>query len=281
MTSSTPKTAYTLSILIVILTIVASAGGLLIDGLYRDNAFVTAGWRGNDLVTLLVAVPILAVSLVYSMRGSRRAQVIWLGALDYVLYNYSFYLFGTAFNAFFVVYVALFTLSIFALIYALIRLDVGAIGGRFRPRTPARWLAGYHVLWGILLSVAWMAMWVEFVLTGHPPALIAKTDHVTNVVFALDLSMVVPPVLLSAVWLWQRRPWGYVVSGILNVKGVIYMLALIAATLSEIEAGVATLSAETGLWVFFLIASSIASALLLGNMRGEAEAARQGARRGR
>jgi hypothetical protein len=29
----------------------ASAAGLFAHGVYRDNAFVSAGWSGNDLVT--------------------------------------------------------------------------------------------------------------------------------------------------------------------------------------------------------------------------------------
>lgn len=67
---SSLNSAYILSALVALLAIVASAGGLFIDGLYRDNPFVTAGWYGNDLVTLVVAVPVLVAALILSMRGS-------------------------------------------------------------------------------------------------------------------------------------------------------------------------------------------------------------------
>ena len=126
------KTAYILTAIIAALTLIASAGGLLIDDLYRDNALITAGWFGNDLVTLVVALPLLVVSLALSMRGSQRARLIWLGMIAYTLYNFSYYLFGTAFNSFFLIYVALFDLSLFALIYGLIGLDGTDIGQRFR-----------------------------------------------------------------------------------------------------------------------------------------------------
>lgn len=39
---------------------IATAGGWLISGLYRDNAFVTTAWLANDTITLLVAVPFLS-----------------------------------------------------------------------------------------------------------------------------------------------------------------------------------------------------------------------------
>ena len=101
MTQTKLGSAHILTVIIAILAIVASAGGLFIDGLYRDNLLVTSGWYGNDLVTLMVAVPLLVVALIFSMRGSQRAHLVWLGMLDYMLYNYAFYLFGTAFNGFF------------------------------------------------------------------------------------------------------------------------------------------------------------------------------------
>ena len=101
MFDSKPTTAYILSVVIVFLSITASAGGLLFNNLYQDNAFVTAVWKGNDLVTIFAAVPILIAVIIFSMRGSQHAQLIWFGMLDYTLYNFAFYLFGAAFNGFF------------------------------------------------------------------------------------------------------------------------------------------------------------------------------------
>jgi hypothetical protein len=60
--------AWLLSAGIVPLMAVAAAGGLWVSGLYRDPAAVSAAFRGRDLVTLVIAVPILAGALV----GARR-----------------------------------------------------------------------------------------------------------------------------------------------------------------------------------------------------------------
>jgi hypothetical protein len=64
---------------------VASVGGLFIDDQYRDNAFAASAWLGTDLVTLVIAVPVLVAVLILSLRGSARAQLVWLGMLDYAL----------------------------------------------------------------------------------------------------------------------------------------------------------------------------------------------------
>jgi hypothetical protein len=263
------RPVYILTAIITILAIVASAGGLFIDHLYRDNLLVTSSWYGNDLVTLVVAVPMLVLALILSMRGSQRAQraqLVWLGMLDYMLYNYAFYLFGTAFNTFFLVYVALFALSIFALIFGLVALDVKGISQRFRARTPVRWIAGYMMFVAVGLSGVYVAQWVGFIATGQLPPIVIQTGHPTSVVFSLDLSLVVPVLALGAVWLWKRQPWGYVLAAIVNVKGAAYMLALCAVTLSAVRAGASEDVSQVALWGFIGLASLVASLFLLGNL---------------
>jgi cellulose synthase/poly-beta-1,6-N-acetylglucosamine synthase-like glycosyltransferase len=209
------KSAYILSAVITVLALVASAGGLFIGDLYRDNAFVKTAWYGNDLMTLLVAVPLLVVTLILSMRGSQRAQLVWLGLLVYMLYNYAFYLFGAAFNRFFLIYVALFALSIFALIFALPRVDVNGISQKFQARTPVKWISGFMLFFALLLGGIWIAQSLGFVASGQVPQTVADTGHPTSVVFALDLSLLMPGMILGAILLWKRQPWGYVLGAMM------------------------------------------------------------------
>jgi MFS family permease len=267
MSDTKSKSAYILTIVIAILSLIATAGGLLSSALYRDNFLVTSGWRGNDLVTLFIAVPLLALALVLAWRGSPRARLVWLGMLDYTLYNFAFYLFGTAFNRFFLIYVALFMLSIFALIFGLVQTDVQAIGRQFRDRTPVKWISGYMLFVAAGLTTVYTIQSLGFITTGQLPPIVTLTGHPTNVVFALDLSLVVPVLVLGAIWLWQRRPWGYVLAVIGNVKGAVYMMALAATTITAVQSGAAEGLSQVGLWVFIGASSLIASLVLLWDLR--------------
>ena len=262
-----PTIAYILSAIIAVLTVVAAAGGLFIDDLYRDNAFATTAWRGTDLVTLAVAVPLLVAALMLSLRGSFRAQLVWLGMLDYTLCNYAYYLFGTAFNRFFLIYVALFTLSMLALIFALVNIEVQEIRQRFRDRTPVKWIAGYMLFVAAGIGGLWIAQSLSFVITEQVPEFIVQVDHPTSVVFALDLSLVVLFLILGAVWLWKRRAWGYVLASILCVKGTVYMLALVVLSTGAMTAGFPSVSAELPLWGLLSLGFLLASLFLLGNVR--------------
>jgi hypothetical protein len=260
------RTADILSAIILVLAAAASAGGLLLAGLYRDNDLVRSAWLGNDLVTLVVAVPVLAASLAFARRGSPRARLVQLGMLDYMLYNYAFYLFGAAFNSLFLIYTALFTLAIFALISGLLDLDVGLIAGRIRPRASFRWVSGWMVFVALGLTAVYLIQSLQFIATAALPAIVVATGHPTSVVFALDLSLVVPVLLLGAVWLWQRRPWGYVLAAVVNVKGAVYMLALSGATAASFQFGFLEDPSQIVLWLVLGAGSLLAVLRLLRNL---------------
>jgi hypothetical protein len=227
----TSNTVYWLSWLIAAFTLIASVGGLFIGNLYQDNELVKKTWFINDLLTLVVMTPLLVGSLILAMRQSQRAQLVWVAMLGYMLYNYAFYLFGAAFNVFFLIYVAIVSLSMFALIFALSSLDVTAISQSFRTSTPVRWISGFMVFIGAFLGFKWIADSLNFVLTGQLPQAVVDFAHPTNIVFALDLSLIVPWMILGAIWLWQRHSWGYIVGIMMTVKAATYGLVLITSTI--------------------------------------------------
>jgi len=260
------RTVYYLSVFIIILATVASAGGLFLDGLYLDNAFITSLWGGNDLVTLVVAVPTLIIALVLSRRGSQRAQLLWLAMLNYMLYNFAFYLFGAAFNWFFLIYVTLFTLSTLAFIFGLVNIDVNQISQRFRSRTPVKWISVYLLLVAIGLSTMYIIQSLNFISTGQLPDIVIKSGHPTSLIYALDLSLLVPIFMIGGIWLWQRKPWGYVLASISMVKGTTYTLVLTVVSLWGAITSVPGAADEIPLWLVLTIIGLIGSLFLLGNM---------------
>ena len=258
----TIKTARSLSILIAVLAALEALGGLFLPGLYHDNLFVTSAWKGNDLVTLVIAAPLLLVATMLAGRALGRATLIWAGMLDFMLYNYAFYLFAASFNWFFLLYVALFGLSIYALIFTLVSLDTLGIARRFSDQTPRGWIAGYMLLVAVGLSLVYIAQSLGYIFTGALPGIIATTGHPTSIVFALDMTLVIPFFVLGAIWLLQRKPWGYVLAGVALVKGPLYTLVLTVDSLWGWKAGVPNVAAEIPLWSTLTVLGLVAAALL-------------------
>jgi hypothetical protein len=270
MFSERPRLALVLSALVAAFAGVTAAGGLLLPDLYRDNAFVRATWIGNDAVTLFLAVPaMIGASILVARGGGARPVLFWLGLLDYMLYNYAFYLFGAAFNSFFLLYAGLLALSMLALVFALSRLDLAGLAASARPEMPVRWIAGYFLLIASGLSAVYVAQSIGFITTGRLPDIVRLSGHPTSIVFALDLTLLVPWLVLGSVWLLQRKSWGYVIAGIFSIKGALYTLVL--SVNSWIAAGGELgRAAELPLWGTLTVLGVIVIGLFYGNMRAPA-----------
>src|SRR5687767_5503167 len=85
------------------------------QGLYRyDTISMAAQEQAADLITLVLALPLLLVSTSLAFRGSLRGRLLLAGTLGYFLYTYASMAFLASYNELFLVYVALFALSLLA-----------------------------------------------------------------------------------------------------------------------------------------------------------------------
>lgn len=207
-------------------TAAASLGTAFVSGVLRGTAVMNGSGRGTALVLLFVAVPLLVASAALVAAGGTRPVITWLGADAYILYNSVLLLFITPFNQLFLLYVAMFTLSFWTLVTLLSTIDVAMFAGHFKVGFPARSLATVLAVIAVLNGLAWLANVIPSVLSAAPAAFLAGTGLTTNPIYVQDLSFWVPAMLVSAVWLWQRRPWGYVGVGAFLVFGCVESVSI-------------------------------------------------------
>lgn len=261
------KTFLTLSVIVALMASAASAGGLFNEGLYRDNALVVSAWRGNDVVTLLIVVPMLLVSLFHSLQGSKKGRLFWMGSLWYMVYNYTFYLFGAAFNVFFLLYTALVVLSGYTLIFALLQTDAQQFSRSFSQKLPYKFISAFMLFFAILLGGMWIVLSLSFVFTGEVHASISQTDHPTAIVFAVDLTLLIPSLILSGVLLWKKKTWGPILSSVVLVKAAAYGLALAIMTLMSYQSTGVT-DPFLPLWIALTAGCFVALLLLMKSIGG-------------
>lgn len=215
------KTAAKLSLTLALFAIIASLGGLIWSDLYRDSESIKAVWFVNDLITLVLAVPFLLLSIYYAQKGSLKAQLIWIGSIWYLLYNYVFYLYGAQFNSFFLLYILLFSLAIFALTLTLYNLNVSQVEESIQKQTPYRMISGFLFFFAFALGVPWIAIALGFIISGQVP------PFEMVIVFATDLSFLVSVLIFSAIMLWKKNVWGFVLAAMIMFKGLLYPMVLI------------------------------------------------------
>jgi hypothetical protein len=219
-----------LSIIITSLTAIASAGGLWINNLYNDNIYIKSTWYTNDSITLFLVVPLLVTSIYLSHKGSQRLLLLLMGLIGYVFYNFAFYLFGAAFNIFFLIYAALVSLSAITLVVLSSNLAITDMAAKFAKRTPVKLVSIYLLFTSVMLFIIELGMIVPYLTSGIIPDTIKQTEHHSSEVFALDFCIVIPVSIIAAVLLWQRRSWGFMLSIIMLVKGFTYGLVLSIGT---------------------------------------------------
>jgi hypothetical protein len=151
------KIIYTNSIIIAFLALIATLAGLFWKELYQhDTVSGAAQMMGQDLVTLGICIPILLGTLYLIRKDSLRGKLIWMGTIFYFLYSYASMAFLTSYNQLFLVYVAIFSLSLYTLLGELLSLDIKSIKKSFTPGVIQKITAIFLVIIGLMLAGMWL-----------------------------------------------------------------------------------------------------------------------------
>jgi hypothetical protein len=257
--------AYVLSTLAGALLVAISVAGLLHGdrGLYDPDPATLPAFYAQDAVTLALAFPLLATSMWLARRGSVRGLLLWSGALAYVVYWYYFYVVGARFNPLFLAYVAAESLSLFALLALLARLDAAAIRDRFDAGAPVRAVGAFLIATASLFVVLWTSDVVRRLRAGAP------LDDVSRTVYAIDLTVMLPALAIGGVLAWRHRPWGYVLAGLLLVKAASTGIMLLAGTAMQARLGVAVDPAPVAGYALVAAGGLALTALFLRAVRRE------------
>ncbi len=247
-----------LSVLIVTLALPAHLIGLLVPSIYRDPAVLLPQNLGTDVVTLCVALPLLAFTTAASGRGWLRARLLWLGALGYLVYAYGMYALGVRWNGLFLLYVALFGLALFALIIGLVGTDAARVRAGLAGRAPVRLVAAYLILIAGMVAMMWLAEELRALGGGTVPPSVVQFETPTNIVHVFDLGVVLPAMVLAAVMLLRDRPWGYVLAGMLLVKATTIGLWVVVMIWFSARQGFGAPAAYTA---FFVLLTAVGGVL--------------------
>jgi hypothetical protein len=211
--------AYRASLLIALLIVVMSVGGLAwgstsLYGVDTNRALgvsastagvLVPGFLVQDAFNLVVGLPILVGVLWLARRGSLGGLLLWPGALFYLVYTYVHYLSGAPFSALFLGYVAIVALSAYTTIGLVASIDGDIVRQRLAGAVPPRIVGG--VLVGLaLLTIGQDASGaVATALAGGSPI-----DPLARGVWITDLTLGVPAMLIVGGLLWRRAALGYV-----------------------------------------------------------------------
>ncbi len=216
---------YAMSLVIAILMAAASVAGLLNRTVVYPTEELLRAFVSSDAVSMFIGLPILLGSMWLARCGKLIGLLCWPGALLFVVYNYTSYVFAMPLTVAFTLHLALVTTSVYTLIGLVASIDGKAVQQRLAGAVPERLAGG--VLAGLgLLFVLWVIGAIVNALTNQTP--IADTELA---LYTSD-SLIAPAWIIGGVLLWRRRELGYaaglglLLQGSMLFVGVIIVLLL-------------------------------------------------------
>ena len=230
---------------------------------YWDTVSSAAQTQANDLVTFALGLPLLAVSFWFTLRGSLRGRLMLTGTLAFILYTYITMCFGTAYNKLFLVYVALFSLSLFAFILSMMSIDLKTLPAHFSEKLPRRGIAALLFFAAAFLSLAWLGRIAPTIFQGKIPLLENTTSMFIQV---MDLGLIVPLCTLSGILLLRHSAWGYLLASVGMMKFLTLGVAVSLMGLNMARVGVSTSLVELAVFPAITVINVVMTFFLLKNI---------------
>ena len=205
------------SILITALMTVQSILGLIYrDSTYPTNELILA-FVPNDIVNILIGLPILLISMWLTFRGKLLGLLLWPGALFYVLYNYLIYIFAMSLNVAFLINLILVTMSAYTLADLIARIDGAAVHQRLSGAVPERLVGVVLIGLGLLFLLRVVGIFIGAIF---------NQTSLSETKLALNISdfVISPAPIIGGVLLWQRKAFGYVIGlGLLFQQSMLFI----------------------------------------------------------
>lgn len=207
------------------------------SGLYRnDSRFMAPILRGTDFTIAVFVVPMMLIALLCDIaKKGINARMILTGLLFTLSYYSSGLVFGVTYNYLQLVYISLFSASMFGFVAAFISL-LSRYKNSFS--CSAKKVPYYIFLWvtGIGLIVAWLPDIITALMAKR--SLLLIEIYTTQITYAMDMGIIAPMAFITAYLLKKDELGGYVALNALLVISIVIGMMLPIQTVFQIKEGI-------------------------------------------
>lgn len=181
-------------------------------GSYANHTIIRATtYIGADWTMLLVIVPLLLITAAM-MNKVPKSLLVCSGALMIAFYYSISLAFGAAFNPFFLLYTALFSVSGFSFSYSLYQSGKSTWKREIQSQLRSRGLVAFLFVAGAT-ALIWLSMIIPGMISGDFSAFIDVNS--TEPTFVLDIGVVFPLFIVCGISLMKKKELGYRLTPIL------------------------------------------------------------------
>lgn len=209
------------------------------NGIYaHDSYFKAPIFIGSDCTVLFIVVPMLIAALIKEINNRTVKSKLFLTAIiGTVLYYAASIAFGVTYNSFHLLYIGLFSCSLFALIVLIKSINTDKLRESQKWDLPTKGIGAFLIISGIGLFAAWLPDIITSLVSGKTLSLIEV--YTTEITYVLDLGVISPLMFVCLFLLIQKDGLGDVVLAVLLQTYIIIGIMLPIQTLFQVLAGIA------------------------------------------
>jgi len=288
------KVFHTLSIFIIVLVIISSGFGLFYksggqpfdfinqygdavkiygDGIYKNDSYFMAHiFKGTDFMALFVALPLMIFALIMDIKNNTIKSKLFLTAIiAYFLYYSVSYAMGVTYNVLHLVYLTLFSCTLYATILGFGFLKTYSI--KISTKIYTKGLKIFLVFCGLSLFVAWLPDIIVSLI--HKKSLELIEIYTTQITYVLDMAIISPLIFICLYNLRKNNNIGYILLGIilnmLSLVGIMVILQTLFQNRAGIEMPIQATITKVGIFVLLAIVAIYYEIKLFKNIKGSGD----------
>lgn len=249
-----------MALFVALLSLYAAIAGMVDKSIYEDvletNLLPETGLLApfsQDVISIPAGIILAILVMVFLKNGNYKVFISIIGLTSYFFYGYGFYVIQGLYTSLYLIYLAIFALSTYAIIWGLMSFKQLEVKNSELSRGTRRAIALFLSLIIIVLVPVWLIR-ISPDIQNHIPG---KTFGV----FVLDLGVIFPAFGIVAYKLFRKETFAYILSGVALIKTFTLCLSV---ALGEIFMPRYGFEADTGMIAIFSTLTAIS--LLLGIM---------------
>lgn len=223
------------------------------SGVYKHDSYFKAPiFIGTDFTVLLVLVPMTTMALIKDIKNrTTKTKLILTSVIACILYYSASISFGITYNYLHLAYIALFSLSFFAMIVLIMKIDKKELKEKQTWDLPSKGIKIFLILSGLALFIAWLPDIIMSFFTGKSLALIEI--YTTEITYVLDMGIVSPIMFICLYQLKNNIALGQVLLAIIlktcGFVGIMIIMQSLFQVMAKIEIPLPAVITKAGIFV--------------------------------
>lgn len=246
-----------MTLILSVLTLLASLAGIFFESIYKDvlsvgtiTEFLFVGSVAQDIISVPLALLLALLSVLFLKRPGYKTFITIIGLTGYFFYGYGLYVTQGQYTSIYLIYLTIFSLSIYSIVFGLLSFTTELIIKTSIPKALRISISIFLYSIVLMLGLVWLLRIMPDISRHIPQA--------TYGVFILDLGVVFPAITITATNIIRGKPFGNVLAGVALIKTLTVCLSwgfaeLYARIYGNIQGGYDMIAIPTILTIISLV----------------------------